>query len=471
MPADPCAEGVVALAAAIHAKERSAVAVMRACLERIDALDPDLKAFVSIYPDQALASAQAVEDAILAGRAVGPLAGVPVAVKDLFKVDGMRRTCGSKFFEDSAEAPEATSVTRLKAAGAIVVGLLNLHEFAFGPTGQNPNTGTARNPWNRDRVAGGSSSGSGVAVAGGLVPATLGSDTGGSIRIPAGLCGVVGLKQSYGLASRHGIFPVSARLDHGGPMTRSAADTALILQAIAGTDPADRSTRHAPLLDYSRGLDGGLSGLRIGVPRGFFFDDLHPEIDQAIADALAVIEDQGATVTDIDLPFAAHASEVWNLLALAEAYAVHEQMLADHGDAYSPDVRERMGLGVKYTARDFVRAQGQAAEINRQMAAVMTQVDLLATPTAPIPAPFIDSGALDYDGQTIDGHKALGRFTRLAALTGQPALSLPAGRTRDGLPIGLQLIGDWFRDDRLLAAAAGFERATPWHQQRPPDPA
>ena len=196
MPADPCADGVVALAAAIRAKQASPVAVMAACLERITALDPELKAFVSIYPDQAMASAEAIETAVLAGQAVGPLAGVPVAVKDLFKVEGMRRTCGSSFFEDGAEAPEATSVSRLKQAGAIIVGLLNLHEFAFGPTGQNPNTGTARNPWNADRVAGGSSSGSGVAVAGGLVPAALGTDTGGSIRIPASLCGVVGLKQT-----------------------------------------------------------------------------------------------------------------------------------------------------------------------------------------------------------------------------------------------------------------------------------
>jgi len=458
------------VATAIRAKERSAVAVMSACLDRIEAVDPELKAFVTVHPEQALAGARAVEDAIMAGRAVGPLAGVPIAVKDLFKVEGMRRTCGSQFFEDAAAAPEATSVSRLKAAGAIVVGLLNLHEFAFGPTGQNPNTGTARNPWNRDRVAGGSSSGSGVAVAGGMVPAALGSDTGGSIRIPAALCGVVGCKQTYGLASRHGIFPVSTRLDHGGPLARSAADTALILQAIAGTDPADPSTRHAPWVDYSSGLDGGLSGLRIGVPRDFFFDDLHPEVDRAITEALAIIEAEGAVVTDIDLPFAAHASEVWNRLALAEAYAVHEPMLAEHGDAYSPDVRARLMLGRDHTARDFVRSQWQAAEINRQMAAVMRTVDLLATPAAPIPAPFADNGCLDVEGQTVDGHKVLGRFTRLAALTGQPALSLPAGMTGDGLPIGLQLIGDWFRDDRLFAAAHGFEQATDWHRRRPPDP-
>ena len=388
MPADPCADGVVALAAAIRAKQASPVAVMAACLERIDALDPKLKAFVSIYPDQAMAAAQSTELAILAGRAVGPLAGMPVAAKDLFKVEGMRRT-------------------------------------------------------------------------------------GGSIRIPASLCGVVGAKQTYGLASRHGIFPVSARLDHGGPSTRSAADTALILQAIAGSDPADPSTRHAPILDYSRGLGSGLAGLaglRIGVPRGFFFDQLHPEVDRVMAEALSVFDDHGAVMIDIDLPFAEPASEVWTILALAEAYAVHERSLADHGAAYSPDVRARLELGRDLTARDVIRADRQATEINRQMAAIMAKVDLLVTPTTPIPAPFIETGSLDYDGQVIDGHQALGRFTRLAALTGQPALSLPAGFSADGLPIGLQLIGDWFRDDRLLAAAAGFEAATPWARRRPPDP-
>ncbi|MDP6345444.1 MAG: amidase, partial [Alphaproteobacteria bacterium] len=283
---------IAAMGERIAAGELSPVELVRAQLDRIEALDGGLRAYVSLYPEQAMDAASQAEREIAAGAYRGPLHGIPLAVKDLFQVAGMRRTCGSKILDEGVADSDATSVARLRRAGAIILGLLNLHEFAFGPTGINPHVGTARNPWSRDRVCGGSSSGSGCAVAASLAAGALGSDTGGSIRIPAALCGVVGLKQSYGLASRQGIFPLVAAFDHGGPLGRTVSDVAIMLQAIAGPDPGDPTTAAAQITDYSAHLDDQVSGRRVGVLVEMFAD-LHPGVDAAVREALGVLAAAG----------------------------------------------------------------------------------------------------------------------------------------------------------------------------------
>jgi aspartyl-tRNA(Asn)/glutamyl-tRNA(Gln) amidotransferase subunit A len=467
--ADLVSLDIAALAAVIARKEASPVEAVQAYLDRIERLNESLNAYISVYPELALEAARRAEAQVMAGEALGPLHGVPLAVKDLFEVAGTTRTCGSRILAESPAA-DATSVARLRGAGAIILGLANLHEFAFGPTGINPHHGTARNPWNTDMVCGGSSSGSGCAVAAGLAAGALGSDTGGSIRIPAALCGIVGLKQTYGLASRAGIYPLSETFDHGGPLSRTVADAALMLQAIAGEDPRDPSTRGVRAGNYSTGLDDGIAGLRIGVPRDFFFDELHPEIEAAVRAAIEALAALGAVIAEVDLPFAAEAMAAWNTTALAEAYAIHEAHVRDQGDELSPDVKARLLLGRNIQAVDYVKAGWSRARIKDEMAGVMEQVDALVAPTTPIPTVPVENPTTSLGGREVSSAEVLGRLTRLAAFTGQPALSLPCGFTGDDLPVGLQLIGRWFEDRALLRIAHAYEQATPWHTRRPPVP-
>ena len=459
---------IATLAPMIESGDVSPVEVMHSQLARIEALNPDLNAYISLYPDAALAAAREAEAEIAAGRYRGPLHGIPMAVKDLFQVAGMERTCGSKILSEGVANSDATSVARLREAGAIMLGMLNLHEFAFGPTGINPHVGTARNPWNTDWVCGGSSSGSGCATAAHLAMATLGSDTGGSIRIPASLCGVVGLKQTYGLASRAGIYPLCESLDHGGPLTRTVRDAALVLDAIAGADPADPSTAGARVADYTALLGRPLDGLRIGIPRDFYFDRLHPEVEAAVHAAIEVLSALGAVVEEAVLSFNNEAVKGWNVMAMGEAHATHGEHLRDNGDDLSPDVRERLGLGDGLSAVDYIKARQSQARVRQEMAGVLAQTPILAMPTAVIPSVPIDTGSIMVGDREVIGWKALGQLTRLACFTGQPAISIPCGFTRDGLPIGLQLLGPWFEEPLLLQVADAYEQATEWHRRRPP---
>ncbi|MBL6952988.1 MAG: amidase [Alphaproteobacteria bacterium] len=459
---------IATLAPLIADGDVSPVEVMQSQLARIEALNPDLNAYTSLYPDAALAAAKEAEAEIAAGRYRGPLHGIPMAVKDLFQVAGMERTCGSKILSEGVANSDATSVARLREAGAIMLGMLSLHEFAFGPTGINPHVGTARNPWDRSRVCGGSSSGSGCATAGRLAMATLGSDTGGSIRIPAALCGVVGLKQTYGLTSRAGIYPLCESLDHGGPLARTVRDAALVLAAIAGEDAADPSTAGARVADYTALLGRPLDGVRIGVPRDFYFDRLHPEIEAAVQAALVVLDDLGAVVEEVVLPFHREAVQGWNVMAMGEAHAMHGGHLQNNADDLSPDVNQRLRLGEGLPATDYIRARQAQARVRQDMAGVLAQTPILAMPTTVIPSVPIDTGEIMVGDKSVIGWKVLGQLTRLACFTGQPAMSIPCGFTRDGLPIGLQLLGPWFEEPLLLQVADAYEQATEWHQRQPP---
>jgi aspartyl-tRNA(Asn)/glutamyl-tRNA(Gln) amidotransferase subunit A len=438
----------------------SPVEIMTATLGRIERLNGDYRAFLSVYPEQAIAAAKKAEGELSSGQNRGPLHGVPLAVKDLFQVEGMDRTCGSSFLRDATATSDATSVARLRDAGAIIVGLLNLNEFAYGPTGINPHHGSARNPWNPDFACGGSSAGSGSAVAAALVPGALGTDTGGSIRLPASLCGVVGMKQSFGLASRHGIYPLNHSFDHGGPLARTVGDAAIMLQAIAGPDVEDATTEGAQVKDYSAGLDGSIKGFKIGVPRDFFYERLHPDVERAVLAAIAQLRDLGCEVRDVALPDMRAASDAWGTISVCEAYQVHEEHVRDHGADFGPLVLERLRLGDGVSANDYLSAQRHRDLVCRQMHDVMSDLDALVTPTSVMPGVSVETGNYDGPGGFFDGPRLLARFTRLACFTGQPAISLPCGLSSEGLPIGLQLIGKRFADDRVLQLAHGYELAT-----------
>jgi aspartyl-tRNA(Asn)/glutamyl-tRNA(Gln) amidotransferase subunit A len=460
---------ITELAGLIRDRKISPVEVMQATLQRVERLDGELNAFISTYPDLAMAAARRAEKQVTAGHDLGPLHGIPLGIKDLFEVEGMTRTCGSTLLQEPPASTDATSVARLKDAGAIVVGLLNLNEFAYGPTGINIHHGSARNPWDRNSTCGGSSAGAGCAVAAQLVPGAMGTDTGGSIRVPASLCGVVGLKQTFGLASRAGIYPLCNSFDHGGPLTRTVRDAALMLQAFAGEDPKDPTTRGATVGDYTRNLDQPITGLKIGVPNSFFFDDVHPDIEKAVRAALQVYVELGAEVREIDLPYDQNSVDSWNTMAMAEAFVVHETHLAQNREALAPDVSERLELGRNISARDYLAARNEQEVLRQRVKMTMENVDVLAMPSTPIPAVSITTGTADVAGQEISGAAVLGRLTRMAVFTGQPAISLPCGFTETGLPAGLQLVGRWFDEAALLNAANAYEQATLWHGMIPPN--
>jgi aspartyl-tRNA(Asn)/glutamyl-tRNA(Gln) amidotransferase subunit A len=445
----------------IAARKLSPVELTEALLRRLEALESRVNAFITVDGDAAIAAARTAADEITKGAAGGPLHGVPIALKDIFGVAGVRMTAGSKILAENAASQDAEATARLKAAGAVILGKLNLHEFAFGATGVNPHYGPARNPWDVERITGGSSSGSGASVAGGECAAALGTDTGGSIRIPASLCGIVGLKPTYGRVSRRGVLPLSWSLDHVGPMTRTVEDAAIILQAIAGRDAADASTSDEPLADYTQTLRGGIQGLRIGVPKQFFFENVDAEVESAVRSAIRVLEDMGAVVTDVDVPLIAEIPGGVTAIMLPEALTYHHKWMSERPDDYGDDVRYRLELGATFLAVHYVQAQRlREMAVEAWRAEVFSKVDLIATPTTPITARPIEEGDLQVTFNLI-------RFTNPLNFLGVPAISVPCGFTAEGLPVGLQLGGRWWDEATILRAAHAYEQATDWHQRRP----
>jgi aspartyl-tRNA(Asn)/glutamyl-tRNA(Gln) amidotransferase subunit A len=445
----------------IRDRDLSPVNLAQACLERIDQLEPRLNSFITSLADEAAHNARVAADEIANGGYRGALHGIPVGLKDIFAVAGVRMTAGSKILKENVANEDAEATARLRAAGAVVPGKLNLHEFAFGATGVNPHYGPARNPWDTERITGGSSSGSGASVAAGECPAALGTDTGGSIRIPASLCGIVGLKPTYGRVSKRGVLPLSWSLDHIGPMTRTVEDAAVVLQAIAGYDPKDPSSVDEPVPDYVRSLEGGVRGLRIGLPTRFFFDNVDPEVETAVRAAVALLSEMGADVIDVDVPLISDIPGAVTAMMLPEALAYHQKWMADRPDDYGDDVRLRLELGSTILGVHYVQAQRLrqlAIEAWRQD--VFSKVDLVATPTTPTTAPRIQEGDLPTTLSLI-------RFTNPLNFLGVPAISVPCGFTGAGLPVGLQLAGHWWAEETMLRAAHAYERATDWHKRRP----
>jgi len=456
----------------IATKEVSPVEVVRAHLDRIAALDARLHAFITVCADAALESARAAEADLMAGRVAGTLHGVPWAPKDLYATKGVRTTGGSKILSDSVPPEDATVVARLGAAGAIVLGKLNMHEFAYGPEGLNAHYGDARNPWDADahRIAGGSSSGSGVAVAAGLVPGSLGSDTGGSIRIPASLCGITGLKPTYGRVSRAGVLPLSWSMDHVGPMTRTARDCALMLHAIAGYDPADPTTSVLPVPDYAAALTGDVKGLRVGLLRAHFTDVAAPEVRDAVEAAAKRLEQAGAVVDELNLTQVTHVAAASSAIVASEALAYHATWMRSRPQDYQPDVRERLRMGAFISGAHYVRAQQVRALVRSEIDAALARRDVLLAPATPIPAPVLGERETTLgDGQS-DVRSALIRLTRPFNFSGHPTCAAPCGFTGAGLPIGLQVVGRPFDEAAVLRVVDAYQRLTDWHTRRPVAP-
>ena len=453
----------------IATKQVSPVEVVRAHLDRIAAVDQTLRAFITVCADAALESARAAEAELMAGRAVGPLHGVPWAPKDLYSTKGVRTTGGSKILGDSVPSADATVVARLAGAGAILLGKLNMHEFAYGPEGLNAHYGDTRNPWGMDahRIAGGSSSGSGAAVAAGLVPGSLGSDTGGSIRIPASLCGITGLKPTYGRASRAGVLPLAWSMDHVGPMTRSARDCALMLSAIAGYDPADPTTSVLPVPDYGVALTGDVKGLRVGLLRAHFTDIAAPDVRAAVEAAAKQLERAGAVVDEVNLIQVAHVGSASAAIVASEALAYHAAWMRSRPQDYQSDVRERLRMGAFVNGTHYVRAQQVRALVTREVDEALARRDVLLAPASPITAPVLGERETTLGDGPSEVRSALLRCARPFNFSGHPACAAPGGFTAGGLPIGLQVVGRPFDEATVLRVVDAYQQITDWHTRRP----
>ena len=460
---------VTELARMIASKAVSPVEVVRAHLDRISALDGDLRAYITVCGDAALDAARAAEGALMTGGAPGPLHGVPYALKDLYDTAGVRTTGGSRIFADRVPTVDATVARRLAQAGAILLGKLNMVEFAYGPEGLNPHYGHAHNPWDATtpRMAGGSSSGSGVAVAAGLAPAALGSDTGGSIRIPASLCGITGLKPTYGRVSRAGVLPLAWSMDHVGPMTRTAADGALLLRVMAGYDPADASSSVLPVPDYPVALTGDVKGLRVGMLRNGFLDAAAPPVQAAVEAAANTLVSAGAVLDEVKLERTSLAAAGALAVVAAEALAYHAELLRTRAADYDPEVARRLRVSAFVGGAHYVRAQQVRALVREEIDAALARRDVLLAPTTPVAAPALDERRVALGDGPSDVRTALLRFTRPFNFSGHPVCALPCGFTQTGLPVGMQLVGRPFDEATVLRAADAFQRLTDFHTRRP----
>ena len=462
--------GAAEAAELIRAKRLSPTDLVQAYLDRIDRLDGTLHAYIAVCREEALAAARMAERVIVRGDAMGPLHGVPIAVKDQFHARGMPTTAGSRVLAGSIADDDATVIARLRGAGAILLGKLNLSEFALGGT-LDPPFGQPRNPWDTERDPGGSSSGSGIAAAAALASATLGEDTGGSVRSPAGWCGAVGLRPTWGLVSRHGIIPVSWSMDIAGPLARSVLDCAVILGVIAGHDPHDPLTSTRAVPDYRTALRDDARGLRIGVvPELCAGADTDGEVKAAVRVAAALLASLGATVEEVSLPLLPLAGAVFMTLADSEGAGLHARWLRERPLDYDAGTRRRLLTASLLPATLYHQAERARVLIRDQVWNALGRYDLLLAPTAPSPAPLIASAKTPLESGAAAGRRFFTRrsYTTPASLAGVPALSLPCGFTESGLPIGLQLIARRFEEPTLLRAAHAYERATSWHHRRPP---
>jgi aspartyl-tRNA(Asn)/glutamyl-tRNA(Gln) amidotransferase subunit A len=443
-------------ARALRERRISARELTASAIDRIDRLNGRLKAFITPTAESARLEAEQADAEIAAGRIRGPLHGIPVAYKDLFYTRGIRTTHGSLPYENFVPSYNATVVDRLTAAGVISLGKLNMHEMAYGITSDNPHYGTVRNPWKESHSPGGSSGGSGAAVASGIVYAAMGSDTGGSIRIPASFCGVAGLKPTYGRVSRYGALPCAYSLDHVGPLARSVRDCALILNATAGYDPQDTSSSRRPVMNYVPEEGCSIRGMRVGVAENFFFENLDGQVEAAVRGAIARAEALGAEIKPVRLPDPAGMNAVARVIQMPEAAAAAEPHL-EHRHRFSAEVMTLLDQGRLIPAMDYVNAQRLRRRMGREFARLWTEVDCLITPTTPTAAPRIGQTVLEMGGRQHDVRLATTGFMRLANLLGIPALSMPCGLTSEGLPVGLQIMGPLFQEALVLRVGAALE--------------
>jgi aspartyl-tRNA(Asn)/glutamyl-tRNA(Gln) amidotransferase subunit A len=457
------------VAAAIAAGKLSAVEAVRVCLDRIARLDPRLRAFITLDAEGAVACARALDADLAAGRRRGPLHGVPLAYKDLCHVPGLPTSCGTSTAEYFTSEIECTAATRLSAAGAVTLGKLNMSELALGPFGDNAHHGNVDNPWKTGHVSGGSSSGSGAAVAAGLAFGALGSDTGGSIRLPAACCGIVGIKPTYGRVSRAGAMPLSWSLDHLGPMARTVRDATLMLELIAGHDARDATSSPRPVGALVAALEGSPAGLRVALPENYYFDGVAPEVRAAVEAAARVLASLGARVQLVRLPDPSTLNDIANILARSESAAIHARVLRERPHELGAPVRSRLEVGLHVSAHDYLQAGRLRARLTREFVAeVFAEVDVVLAPAIPEPAPAL---AAVTAGPADEIVRRMGRFSRLTRpfnVLGLPVVSVPCGFVADGRPLGLQIAGRPFDEATILRLAHAYEQATDWHRRRPP---
>lgn len=442
----------------LREKKISPQELAEACYRQIERLNPKLNAFITVIDLQDALNAQ-----LPGGNASSSIAlrGIPIAVKDLFDTAGIRTTAGSKFFAENIPPEDAFVVEKLKQAGALIIGKTNTHEIALGVTGSNPHYGTARNPWDSTRIPGGSSSGSAIAVATGMALGALGTDTGGSIRIPASLCGIVGFKPTFGRVSLRGVFPLSWNLDHVGPLTKCVKDASSMLQVISVYDPRDPASTKMLAGDYLGHLVDAVTGRKIALGIGEFIETAELDVLEAIRKAAKVFESLGCKVQEVNMDWLQEAALANKLMTQSDGAAVHRDRLKEHPEMFGEDIRRRLEDGAKTTSTEYILARRTQTEVKKRFEHFFESYDFLIIPTTPIAAP------------TIEGHDAVeqaGRLTRFTApfnLAGLPALSLPCGFTKEGLPIGLQIVSRAWGDSKVLNVGYAFEQATEWHQQFP----
>jgi len=459
---------VQSLGRAIAARKVSPVEATRACLDRIERFDGRIHAFITLDAEGALAAARALEAELAAGRNRGPLHGVPLAYKDLCHVPGLPTSCGTKTREYFTPPIECTATARLREAGAITLGKLNMTELAMGPFGDNAHHGDVQNPWKPGHCAGGSSSGSAAAVAAGFALATLGSDTGGSIRLPAACCGVVGLKPTYGRVSRAGAMPLSWSMDHLGPLTRTVADTALLLEIVAGQDPHDGTSSPRGVPYYQRMLESPVAGLRVGVPENYYFDGIDAEMDAAVRAATDVLAGLGVLVTALRVPDPRALTDIGNVISRSESAALHTRLARERPHELQPAVRARLEVGFRISAHDYLQALRLRSRLTREfIAEVFAEVDALVVPVIPEPAPALEAAK---SGSVDDIVARMGRFSRLTRpfnALGLPALTVPCGFSADGRPLALQIVGRAFDEATTLRLGHAYQQSS-GHLEGPP---
>ena len=443
------------LSHALRSRVLSPVGVTEALLARIEG--DETNSFITVTAERAMEDAARAEREIRAGEDRGPLHGVPVAVKDLVYTRGIRTTMASAFFEDFVPGEDASVARRLRRAGSVLLGKANTHEFAYGPTGDRSFFGPTRNPHALGRITGGSSGGSGAAVAAGLCYGAIGSDTGGSIRIPAALCGVVGMKPTFGRVGKSGVFPLAWTLDHVGPLTRTVEDNALLLSALAGHDPADPYSVDRPEEDFTRDLQRGIRGAAIGVPTDFYFEHVEDEVEARVREAIEAFRSLGAEIREVEVPNVRETLHDQRLTLAAEAYAVHEERLRSDPDKFDDQGLERLLRGEDLRAYRYANAQRRKLLSRREFEGVLDGVDVILAPSVPIPATEIGQRQTSIKGHDEAVYSALTRLTGPTNLNGLPSLSVPCGTTASGLPAGLQLIGRPFDEATLYRFGYAYE--------------
>ena len=458
---------VAELGECIRSKQVSPVEIAEAFIERADSMEPKVGAFVTRTTEQALASARQAETEIVGGNYRGRMHGIPLGVKDIYWTKGVRTTSGSSVYSDFVPDRDSTAVAKLQEAGAYSIGKTGTVEFAFDPTGRNSHYGMPNNPWGQDRMPGGSSSGSGAGTAAGLFPISLGTDTGGSIRIPSALCGLTGFKPTFGLTSRFGVTPLSWSFDTVGPIARSAEDAAIALTILAGYDPEDPGSARSEKVDYTQGLDEGVRGLRIGVPKEYVWDVIDVEVEVAFRKAMTTLEEMGAFVEEISLPELEWVPAIAAAMTTVEAATLHGDLARTRGNELDPSVLRRLQSGFFISGETYEQAARARVLFARRMNAIFGSVDLIATPTVPMPAPSQEVERMLVGGVDTVVREALLRNTRIFNVSRLPAVAMPTGFSAGGLPLSMQIASPAFEDALALRAAHAYQQATDWHCARP----